>query len=349
MGAWLVVAGTRPEVTKLNSVVTALRARGARVTVALTGQHGDLLTTTADSPRLQWFLADAHQWNLPPSGDPGEFAERVARRVEVECTAAPYDGVIVQGDTASAYGAAVGAERMGVRIAHVEAGVRTGDPSSPWPEEPFRVAIDRLARWGFCSTSHCHANLQAEGVEQESWVTGSTGIDDLVADHMTPQERPVPLVLVTLHRRETLGQLPEIVGSLEWLAARRPDVLFLWPTHPNPRVQQAVVGLHHLRVIPPYGAAAFRRMLRSAQLVLTDSGGVQEEAAHLGVPCLVARTVTDRPESVEAGVARVIGTDPVPLTLAVRDEVDEPAMARCPCPVYGDGQSGTRIAGLLHP
>lgn len=348
MGSWLVVAGTRPEIVKLQSCVAALRGRGASVTVCLTGQHGDLLTQTADSPRLQAFLADAVPLNITPSGDPSEFAERVAGTI-VPLLGTGYDGVIVQGDTATAYGAAVGADRAGVRIAHVEAGVRTGDPSSPWPEETFRVAIDRLARWGFCSTQHCQDNLRAEGVEQESWVVGSTGIDDLVAEGLDHEPNPTPLVLITLHRRETLAHLRDIVGSLEWLASRRPEVLFLWPAHPNPMVQAALDQAEHLRIVPPYGAQAFRRLLRQARLVVTDSGGVQEEAAHLGTPCIVARTITDRPESVEAGLAVVAGTDPVPLTLRIRDELDSPAMARHPIPVYGDGQAGERIAALLHP
>lgn len=343
--SWVVVVGTRPEVTKVQSVVAACRRRGIPVQVWLSGQHSDLLTTTLDTPRLEAVVQGAHRLECATSGDPGVFADRVAKAVARKLSAAHVAGVLVQGDTATAYGAAMGARDAGVRIGHIEAGVRTGDPSNPWPEEAFRMAIDGVAHWLFCPTDLAARNVQDE--EGEVWVTGQTGVDDLFQDvppgfHVKTEDR----VLVTLHRRETLAQLPEVVAALDWVASRRATP-FLWPVHPNPMVKEAATRCVAMQAIPPLGARAFRRLLAGSRLVVTDSGGVQEEAAVLGVPCLVARRVTDRPEPVLAGLQRVVGTSPAEVADAVKRELDHPTLARTPFSGYGDGGAGDRIVSLL--
>jgi UDP-N-acetylglucosamine 2-epimerase (non-hydrolysing) len=343
--SWVVVVGTRPEVMKVQSVVAAFRQRKLPVQVWCTGQHSDLMTATLDTPRLEAVVRGAHRLECAPSGDPGVFADRVARAVTRKLDARYVAGVLVQGDTASAYGGAMGARAAGVRVGHIEAGVRTGDLSEPWPEEAFRVAIDGVAHWLFCPTDLTRRNVQEE--EGEAWVTGQTGVDDLLADVPTFHvKHPVDRVLVTLHRRETLAQLPEVVAALDWVAGRR-ATQFVWPVHLNPLVQAAARGVQHLQTIPPMGARAFRRLLAESRLVVTDSGGVQEEAAVLGVPCLVARRVTDRPEPVLAGGQRVVGVSPAGVADAVKRELDAPQLLRTPFTGYGDGHAGDRIVGLL--
>lgn len=344
MKSWVVVVGTRPEVTKVQSVVAAFRHRQVPIQVWCSGQHNDLLTTTLDTPRLQAVLNGAHRLDCPTSGDPGVFADRVTQAVKRKLNPHHVRGVLVQGDTATAYGAAMGAREAGVRIGHIEAGVRTGDPSEPWPEEMFRMAIDGVAHWMFCPTAQTLKNVQDE--EGEAWVTGQTGVDDLLADQTPFHGKSADRVLVTLHRRETLTQLPELIGALDWVAGRR-ATQFVWPVHPNPMVRRAAEGVRHMQAIPPLGARAFRKLLAESRLVVTDSGGVQEEAAVLGVPCLVARRHTDRPEPVLAGVQRVVGTSPADVADAVKRELDEPTLPRTPFAGYGDGTAGERIANLL--
>lgn len=342
--SWVVIVGTRPEVMKVQSVVAAFRSCGVPVQVWCTGQHSDLLTATLDTERLLAVTRGSHRLDCAPSADPGVFADRVAHAVTRKLAPYPVEGVLVQGDTASAYGGAMGARSAGVRVGHIEAGLRTGNLNAPWPEEIFRVAIDGVAHWLFCPTDLCRQNVAEE--EGEAWVTGQTGVDDLLQDVQPFHVKCDDRVLLTLHRRETLGQLPEIMQAVDWVAGRR-ATQFVWPVHPNPLAQAAAKDLQSIQTLPPLGARAFRRLLSTSRLVVTDSGGVQEEAAVLGVPCLVAREQTDRPEPVLAGLQRVVGVSPAGVADALKQELDTPRLPRTPFLGYGDGTAGQRIVNLL--
>jgi len=336
---YVVIFGTRPEATKLHRLCSLLNCR-----VWFTGQHEGLLRETCDTPALQRFFTDCWRLHLDPLPDPLNYAERVKWRVARTLRSLPDKptGVIVQGDTSSAYGAALGAQQAGIPIAHVEAGIRSGNLQDPWPEERFRVAIDGMAYWHFAPTEHCKENLLAEGAPADQiFVTGNTGLDDMPGPQKAGHH-----VLITLHRRETFPRLKALANQLDDLAREYPDITFLWPVHPNPHVQEAVKDLRHVQLRPPLGNRLFRDLLSRARFVITDSGGVQEEAADLGVPCLVARETTDRPESVLQGIARVIGTNGIEPHIAA--ELDRPTLPRKPSDCFGDGQASTRIADILN-
>ena len=261
---------------------------------------------------------------------------------------------VVQGDTSSALGGARAASRCGIAIAHVEAGLRSFDPTSPWPEEQFRVEIDRLADLLFAPTATAAANLRREGCEGTLHVTGNSGIDALLAtlDGM-PRHRRRPAargplkLLVTCHRRENWGTgLVSLALALIELArggAAAIDVVL----HPNPQVAQAMFALlsdePNVRLVAPLGHGAMIDAMRRADLILSDSGGVQEEAPALGVPLLVLRDVTERPEGVAAGNAVLVGTDTASVVEAVsRLAADRAALAAMAIPrfPFGDGHVG---------
>jgi UDP-N-acetylglucosamine 2-epimerase (non-hydrolysing) len=336
---YVVVFGTRPEATKLYRLTSLLQS----VRVWFTGQHQGLLRETCDTPELQAFLSDCWKLHLDPLLDPMRYAERVKWRVArtLRSLPDPPQGVIVQGDTSSAYGAALGAHQAGIPIAHVEAGIRS-HADDPWPEEWFRREIDRLSAWHFAATPANRENLLSEEINPASiHVTGNTGLDG-----MPGPEPSQGHVLITLHRRETLPRLPQLALELERLAQDFPQIPFHWPLHRNPHVQAAAAGLTHVRTSPPLGNRQFRHLLATARLVVTDSGGVQEEAADLGVPCLVARQHTDRPESVTAGIARLIGTHSI--EMPVYSELSQPTLPRQPSPCFGSGTACQSIADILN-
>ena len=268
--------------------------------------------------------------------------------------------VMVQGDTSSALGGAQAADRLALPLAHVEAGLRSFDLSAPWPEEQFRVEIDRLADLLFAPTAGAAANLHREGCTGTLHVTGNSGIDALLAQlegmprvrRRGPQRRS-PRLLVTCHRRENWGAgLAALAAALVTLA-RRGGVTIDVVLHPNPQVASTMFTLlgnePHIRLIAPLGHQRMIDAMRHADLILSDSGGVQEEAPALGVPLLVLRAATERPECIASGNARLVGTgtnrviDAV--TALVEDRAALAAMAVPRLP-FGDGQAAPRIAAL---
>lgn len=344
------VYGTRPEAIKLSTVVEALRAAGAVPTLVATGQHTDLLRGT---PAEDVMRPDV-QCGIPGQADPMAYASLVEGHLRHRWVKDRPELVIVQGDTASAYAGALAAHALEIPVAHVEAGVRSGDETDPWPEERFRVGIDQMADMAFCATSENGQHL----TRQSKWprlmvVTGNPGIDALYA-HTQPIQHPYDIhdrVLITLHRRESHGApLQAIVDGLLHAAVRYPSLEFVWPTHPNPEVQKAIPEFRQLppniHILPPLPTVPFARMLASSRCVITDSGGVQEEGAALGVPCIIARDKTDRPESVSLGLASVAGRTP-PGTLRSLDWALG-FVARCtPSDCFGDGKAAPRIAEHL--
>jgi UDP-N-acetylglucosamine 2-epimerase (non-hydrolysing) len=349
-----IVIGTRPEAIKLAPVAVALRAfPGIDVRIIATGQHRSLLDQALVEVGL---AADIDLDLMTPAQSLPDFAGRclvaLGRVFEDE---AP-DYVIAQGDTSTALAAAHAAYLARIPFGHVEAGLRSGDPDRPFPEEKNRKLVSLLARHHFCPTERGRTNLLAEGIAAEAvHVTGNTVIDTLlsVASEMA-EPPPSPSILVTVHRTENIAALPAIAGAVLALLDRYPDLVLRWPIHPNPRLGDTIrdaLGSNpraDLTGSLPY--RAFVAAMRDARLILTDSGGVQEEAAALGTPLLVLRDETERPEGVAAGAARLVGNDPaiiVAAATALLDRETSPTSTTAPQSPYGDGNAGRRIADIV--
>ena len=348
-----IVIGTRPEAIKLAPVTAALRAiPGLHVRVIATGQHRTMLDQTFADLDL---AADIDLDLMRPGQSLADFAGRCLAALGATFARERPDYVVGQGDTATALAAAHAAYLAGLPFGHVEAGLRSGDPDMPFPEEKNRTLVAQLATHHFCPTPAARANLLRERIAPAAvHMTGNPVIDTLLA--LAPERQPATgtRILVTVHRRENHAGISGIVAALKALLARRPDAEAVWPMHPNPNVAEqlhpVVADEPRLRLIPPLSYRAFVAEMARATLILTDSGGVQEEAPALGTPVLVLRRKTERPEGVVAGVARLIGTEPVAIIQAVDTLLDDPAayadMARGLSP-YGDGQAGPRIAGIV--
>lgn len=345
------VVGTRPEAIKIAPVVLALRAGGAAVRLCATGQH-----STMAAEALSWFGIAPDLCLGPQPADLDGLCGSLLTGIGAALAAERPQRVIVQGDTISALAGALAAHHHRLPVAHVEAGLRTGNLAAPWPEEGNRRLIATLADLHFAPTETAAAALKAENVPAGAiHVTGNTGIDALNWMR-AQQEEPafVPdgrkLILVTCHRRESFGAgLARVAEALNVLA-QRPDVIIALPLHPNPAVRAALGGLAGLRLLAPLAYPAFVRWLAAAHIVLTDSGGVQEEAPALGVPVLVLRDTTERPEGIAAGTARLVGTCTRRIIAETSRLLDDPAahaaMSRAHSP-YGDGHAAQRIATVL--
>lgn len=341
-------------------VIEELRRRGVEPTIVATGQHTSLLKGTpaasALRPNVTLFLAG--------SNDPLVYARDCTRKLVAQFRKQRPEVIVVQGDTASAYAGALAGKHLEIPVAHIEAGVRTGDPWDPWPEENFRVGIDRISTHQYCATPKNAAALCADALEVPTWigkdlvVTGNPGIDALYS-HTRPVEHPHKVqdrVIITLHRRESFSgfgasdgwPLKQIVDGILAGAKQYPKIEFVWPTHPNPRVQAAVPQERqpNLLIQGPLDMVPFATMLASSRAVITDSGGVQEEAAALGIPCIVAREKTDRPESVELGLAKVVGRTKEGILNGLDWALG--FQARCtPSDCFGDGKAAPRIVDHL--
>ncbi len=364
----LIIFGTRPEAIKLFPVIAALRARGdidARVCV--TAQHRGLLDQV---------LSIA---NLTPEIDldlmePGQSLDQLTARLLTGLGAAMDrerpDRVIVQGDTATAMVGALAAYYRKLPVSHVEAGLRSGDIHRPWPEEVNRRIVAPIADQHFAPTETAANALRRENIAPAAiHVTGNTVIDALHATTARIEADPSlaaglepvaalfrgrKLVLVTTHRRENFGGGMQGIAEAIGRIATRDDVAVLFPVHPNPNVvsvMDAMLGdRDNIVRIDPLDYPHFIRALGMADVVLTDSGGVQEEAPALGKPVLVMRETTERPEGVAAGTAKLVGTDPMRIVSEISTLLDDDgayqAMARAHNP-FGDGHASARIAGII--
>ncbi len=351
----LVVAGTRPEAIKLAPVVQRLRDDPARFRVDLcaAAQHREMLDSVLDLFQLR---PDVDLDVMRPGQSPNQVAARLLEALDAVLLERSPDLVLVQGDTTTAMAASLAAFHRGFRIAHVEAGLRTGDLRRPFPEEMNRRVTDMICDVCFAPTSRAAVALRAEGVEDSKiFVTGNTVVDALLLiaegwERIAEED----LVLVTAHRRESFGApLARIVDAVGRLARRFPQTTFVHVSHPNPNVRAAVGEnrrLPNVEIVEPLAYDEFLRLLRRARLVLTDSGGVQEEAPTFGKPLLVLREKTERPEGVEAGVAVLVGTDPERIfaeaSRLLTDEESRRAMTVVANP-YGDGLASSRIADVL--
>jgi UDP-N-acetylglucosamine 2-epimerase (non-hydrolysing) len=360
----LVVFGTRPEAIKLAPVVRALAADPRfSPRVAVTAQHRDLLDQVLD---LFGLRPDYDLDLMRPGQDLFHVTSSALLGLKPVLEDARPDLVVVQGDTTTTFVGALAAFYNRIPVAHVEAGLRTGDPFSPYPEETNRALTGRLATWHFAPTDGARANLMHEGIDPATiTVTGNTGVDALLhvaaCVRAKPPQLPLELdptrrlVLVTAHRRESFdGGMDRICRAVAELARRRPEVDLVFPVHPNPNVRAAVdetlTGLRNVHVVEPVDYEQLVSLLTRAHLVLTDSGGIQEEVPSLNVPALVLRDKTERPEGVEAGALKLVGTDPSRIVReALRlldDETEHARMAAAPNP-YGDGRAAERITNVL--
>lgn len=360
-----IVFGTRPEAIKLAPVAAALRHSPAFEPILISsGQHRDLLDTALAAfgmtPDLDLRLMRDDQ-------APDEFLARALIALGETFDRLGPDLVIIQGDTTTVLAAALAAFHRRIPVAHVEAGLRTHDFNRPFPEEMNRVLASRLARWHFAPTAGARDNLLGEGIEPTHvHVVGNTVIDALMDMRSRLRSGAVPspeflhrlegpMLLVTTHRRENFGDsLASICDALTALHDRRSDLSIVLPVHLNPNValvvRERLAGRPRIMLTEPMGYAEFVAAMDRATLILSDSGGIQEEAPALDKPALVMRDVSERPEAVSAGAARLVGTDAGRIVAAVEELLDDhkiyQAMASAHNP-FGDGMSAGRIVKVL--
>jgi UDP-N-acetylglucosamine 2-epimerase (non-hydrolysing) len=354
------ILGTRPEVIKLAPVIAELRRRPSTDSVIVsTGQHREMLDQMLDQFELK---ADVDLGAMRPKQRLSDLTADLVRGLGNTLASVRPDWVLVQGDTTTALCGALAAFYEDVPVAHVEAGLRSGHNRSPFPEEANRRVVSQLASLHLCPTAGSAANLCAEAVPEERvHVTGNTVIDALVwavrrARSLLPPVRRMRSrrVLLTLHRRESHGDRMRGVCDAVRELARRGDTEFVFPVHRSPAVRDVVlpqlIDVEGVHLCEPLDYFSFVHVLDSCDLVLTDSGGLQEEAPTLGKPVLVLRDTTERPEAVRAGVARLVGTSPRVIVETAATLLDDPAayaaMAHPENP-FGDGRASPRIVQAL--
>ena len=357
----LLVFGTRPEAIKMCPLVTALRAcEDLAVEVCVTGQHRQMLAQVLEA------------FGVVPEYDLSVMRERqtlfdITTNIllglqELLPTAAP-DVVLVHGDTTTTFATSLACFYLGIPVGHVEAGLRTHNLHSPFPEEFNRQAVGLVADYHFAPTPGAAQNLLSEGKNAATvFVTGNTAIDALSTTVRDDYTHPLldwaqgsRLILLTAHRRENLGEpMRNMFRAIRRIVDERPDVKVIYPIHLNPKVRETareVLGdCDRIKLVEPLDVLDFHNFLSRSYLILTDSGGIQEEAPSLGVPVLVMRDTTERPEGIAAGTLRLVGTDEGVIYHAFSQLLDDKeayaAMSRAANP-YGDGQACARIAQIL--
>lgn len=368
--------GTRPEAIKLAPLVLAGRKRpGFKVVLCNTGQHRQMSDQVLDLFGLQ---ADFDLDIMRPDQTLTSVTVDILTRLPGYLEQCRPDWVIVQGDTTTTFASALAAFYQKIPVAHVEAGLRTGNIYAPWPEEMNRRLVSELASLHFPPTELAAHNLRTEGVDESRLlVTGNTGIDALkwlvarLADDECLRERAVkslsesgveiassgaakPYVLITCHRRESFGPgLEAICSAIAQLARAFPDHDFIYPVHPNPRVREPVLallgsGFANVQLVQPLEYLPFVHLMSGATLILTDSGGIQEEAPSLGKRVVVLRDETERTEGLETGLIRLAGTDAEKIIAYSADALlgrwEEKGSG---CDIYGDGQASNRILDAI--
>lgn len=367
----LMVFGTRPEAIKMAPLVKYLgAAAGFDARVCVTAQHREML----DQVLRLFDIVPEYDLNIMKPGQTlSDITSEILTRIEGPLKEFAPDIVLVHGDTSTTFATALAAYYQQIPVGHIEAGLRTGNLFSPWPEEANRKLTGALAQLHFAPTEKSRSNLLAENVAAESiHVTGNTVIDALLLIKSKLESDPqlyrevasrfatiirddCKTVLITGHRRENFGDgFERICQAVSQLAARYPDVDFVYPVHLNPRVREPVsrilAGKNNVHLIEPQDYLPFVYLMNRAYIILTDSGGIQEEAPALGKPVLVMRDTTERPEAVEAGTVRLVGTEVDQIMNGVVKLIDDQAcyedMAFAHNP-YGDGQACERIRKVL--
>lgn len=357
----LVVAGTRPEIIKLVPVVQALANAGSmRVRFCHSGQHEELGQGVLDAAGI----VPDEQLMRPVAPDIGALVAGLTTSIGAALDRQRPHAVVVQGDTATALAGAMAAFHRQIPVAHVEAGLRSGHIGRPWPEEGYRRMISRIAHWHFAPTRAAAQALIAEGIDEPFvdhvgntvidalyWAMGRIDADDTLGADIAPllaRAGKRPIVLATVHRRElAAADLRAIAEGLRALVARE-KVELVMPLHPraeNEVLRDLLGRVPRIHVIEPLGYFAFLRLMHASRLIVSDSGGVQEEATALGRSLLVLRSETERPEAVMTGTARLVGADPALLLDEAQAALARPAPG--PSHVFGDGQAAERIASRL--
>ena len=361
----LTIFGTRPEAIKLAPVLNRLKQTSAvESIVCITAQHREMLDQVL---RLFEIRPDFDLDIMQPAQPLAELSAAVFRGLEPVLAEVAPDWVLVQGDTTTVMCAALLAYYHQVKVGHVEAGLRTGDKFQPFPEEVNRQVLGVVADLHFAPTEWARANLLREAIPTERiTVTGNTVIDalqavvarplDLSAGPLTGVDDSQQIILVTAHRRENFGApLERIFTALRTIATEHSGrVTLIYPVHLNPNVQEPahrlLAGVPNIRLIEPVDYLTMVHLMKRAHLILTDSGGIQEEAPALGKPVLVLREKTERPEALQAGTAILVGTDPERIVRETRRLLDDPraytAMAKAVNP-FGDGHAAERIVAAL--
>ncbi|MBN1902489.1 UDP-N-acetylglucosamine 2-epimerase (non-hydrolyzing) [Candidatus Sumerlaeota bacterium] len=364
----MIVFGTRPEAIKLAPLIQKARLRpdAFHTIVVVTAQHRRMLDDVLYAFDIQ---PDLDLNIMTPGQTLFGLTSRIFAEMEIALQKFDPDIVMVQGDTTTAFAGAISGYYARKKIAYVEAGLRTGNKWEPFPEEINRKAASTVADFMFAPTKSAKENLLREGYEEKNiFVTGNTVIDALywMKEKVKGIPCPVPqiaavmgeyekMVLITGHRRENFGEpFRRIFRAFQKLAENHPDVCFVYPVHLNPNVQGAVEahlkGLGNFLLLPPLSYPDFVWMMNQCHLIITDSGGIQEEAPALDKPVLVTRRVTERPEALSAGVVKLVGDDEEQIFLAasllLRDENERRKMAKKLSP-YGDGRASERILDIL--
>lgn len=355
-----VVFGTRPEAIKMCPLVLELKqAEDVQCVVCLTGQHKEMLRQVMDAFHI------TEDYNLEIMKDRQTLTTittSILERIEPILIQEKPDIVLVHGDTTTSYAAALAAFYQQIPVGHVEAGLRTGDIYSPFPEEMNRLLTDRISTIYFAPTEQNRRNLNKEGITENIYVTGNTVIDAFSKtvrnDYVFHEEKlnainfeQSRVILVTAHRRENIGvPLQNICNAVKSIAQKHEDTLFVYPVHLNPRVRETVFStlsnVDNILLINPIDVLDMHNLLARCYMVMTDSGGLQEEAPHFGKPVLVLRTETERPEAVEAGTVKVVGVEEINIIneaeKLINDMTEYGRMAKAINP-YGDGHACARI------
>lgn len=358
----MLVFGTRPEAIKMCPLVNVLEGRpnDFDVVVTVTGQHREMLQQVLEVFNV---MPDYNLNIMKPGQTLFDVTCDVLTRLKSVLEEERPDAVLVHGDTTTSFAAALACFYLQIPIGHVEAGLRTHDIFSPWPEEFNRQAVDIISNWYFAPTEQSKQNLLNEGKdERQIWVTGNTGIDALrttVRDGYSDPEldwaEGSRLILITAHRRENLGEpMHCMFRAIRRVMEEYPDTKAIYPIHMNPKVRAAahaeLDGFDRLHIINPLDVLDFHNYMARSYLVLTDSGGIQEEAPSLGKPVLVMRDTTERPEGVAAGTLKLVGTNEKVIyrefSRLLSDSEEYAVMSRASNP-YGDGHASERIADVL--
>jgi UDP-N-acetylglucosamine 2-epimerase (non-hydrolysing) len=356
----LISIGTRPEAIKMAPIILALRKEEwADVRVLATAQHRQLLD---DVLRFFQIEVDIDLDIMQPNQSLASLTARLLQKLEGVLRAEKPDAVLVQGDTTTVMATALSCFYEHIPVGHVEAGLRTWSLQNPYPEEFNRTIVGHMAEWHFAPTELSRENLIRHGVsERQITLTGNTVIDALLlASEKNPRlsietDPKKRMVLVTVHRRESFGApFARICGALHTLALQNPEVDFVYPVHPNPNIKGPATDIlgnsSNFHLCEPLDYASFIAAMKRAYLIISDSGGVQEEAPALGKPVLVLRDVTERPEAVMQGVVKLVGSNRDQIVAEAQrlldDSLEYKKMARKISP-YGDGYAADRIVDVL--
>lgn len=365
----LAIFGTRPEAIKLAPVISEMRSFPSEfeVTIATTGQHRQLLDQVLTAFDIH---PDIDMAVMTPSQTPLDVLGRVTAGLQSHLVEIKPDLILVQGDTTTTLAGAIAGAHHHIPVAHVEAGLRSGSLSAPFPEEINRRLTTHIASYHFASTERARQNLIAEGVSEDRIeMTGNTVVDALMKTEVRLRENPIDLsaftpgldwdktkvILVTGHRRESFGKgFGDICDALEEIAQRHQDVHIVYPVHLNPQVHDVVHArlgrLPNVDLLPPADYLPFIQMMMQCHLILTDSGGVQEEAPTLGKPILVMRERTERPETIEVGAGKLVGTDAATIVRETERLLTDPEAHRKMAVVnnpHGEGDAAAKIVRHL--